>query len=116
MIDIEELLTEYLSEQLDLHVSGDVPVDKPDEFVTFEVTGGGFGDLVLDYPTVAIQCWSDSRANAKNLARKVDTLIKKMPSVYFDITSAERNSLYNFPDPQSHKPRYQIVVDFIVQQ
>lgn len=116
MIDIEEIIVEYLSDNLEIPVAADVPEIMPDEFISLELTGGGFGDIILDYPTVAIQCWAETRTDAKNLARKVDRLLRKICDSYYDISSAERNSLYNFPDPQSRKARYQIVFDFIVQQ
>lgn len=115
MADIESILAEYLSARLSVPVAADVPEDKPSSFVSFERTGGGFGSIVLDSPMVAVQCWADTRSEAKALAYEVDDLIRRMPGVYHNVADASRNSLYNFPDPNSRKARYQIVFEFIIQ-
>lgn len=118
MIDIEELLVEYLSECLDVPVAADVPenTDELERFVSLERTGGAFDSIVLDHPTVAIQCWATTRKHAKDLVYRVDELVRAMPDVYYNVADATRNSLYNFPDINTRKPRYQLVVDFIIQQ
>lgn len=116
MKDIEALLVEYLSETLDIPVAADVPEVMPDEFISLERTGGQFNQMVLDNPSVAIQVWSTSRASAKNRAYEVDRLVRAMTDVYTDVVRADRNSLYNFPDPGAKKARYQIVFDFIIQE
>lgn len=115
-MDIEEIIARYLGARLDMPVSADVPSGEtyPDRFVTFERTGGSFDEKVIDHSTVAIQCWGESRYDAKNLAYDVDTLLRYMPCIEENVMSADRNSLYNFPDPESRKARYQIVYEFIV--
>lgn len=115
-MDIESLLVEYLSRSLDIPVSGDVPEDKPDRFVTLQRSGGGLDRIILDHPTAIIQCWAATRADAKTLALQVAQLIQEMPDGYVNVVAASVNSLYNFPSTQTRKPRYQIVADFTVQQ
>lgn len=115
MNDIEAMLAEYLTERMDVPVAADVPEDKPEAFVSFERTGGGFSDFVVDNATVAVQCWAMTRAQARRLAYEVDALIRGMPDAIDDVAVAERNSLYNFPDPDSKRPRYQAVFDFKIQ-
>lgn len=118
MIDIEELLVAYLSENLDIPVAADVPenTDEIESFISLERTGGHFDSIVLDHPTVAIQCWATTRKYAKDLAYQVDSFIRAMPDVYYNVADVSRNSLYNFPDIKTRKPRYQLVADFLIQQ
>lgn len=114
MLDIEVELVRYLSGNLDVPVAANVPESKPDSFVSLERTGGSFDSFVIDRPTVAVQCWGITKVQAKNLAYKVDELVRRMPDEVVNVTQATRNSLYNFPDEK--RPRYQVVFDFVVQQ
>lgn len=116
-MDIEEILASYLQKRLDAHVSASVPYgdEYPERMVTFERTGGGYSNLVIDRPTVAIQCWAKTRKEAKDLAYEVDELVRYMADIEPSVASAERSSLYCFPDPESRLARYQVVCDFVVQ-
>ena len=112
MVDIEQAIINYLPNIIGLDVVADVPEKKPDEFVSIERVGGNRDNVVIDRPTVAVQCWSISRKKAAELAYTVDDALQKITSVP-NITSASRISLYNFPDPKSKKSRYQIVYGFV---
>lgn len=114
MKDIETLLLERLS-ATDVEVYTEVPKDKPERFISLERTGGPFEDMILDKPIVVILCWAESRLEAKNLALKVDSLVRSMADDIDDVVESSRQSLFNSPDPTSHKPRYQIVANFQIQ-
>lgn len=114
MNDTESILVAYLSKYLDVPVAADVPEIRPDRFVSLERTGGSFDQIVVDHPTLAVQCWGLSRSDAKNLAYKVDSLVRMIPDEIHNIAYVSRNSLYNFPDDK--QARYQIVFDFTIQQ
>lgn len=109
-LNIEAALQNYLSENLSVPVSSDVPNPRPDEFVTYERTGGARSNCVIDQSTVAIQCWAKERPEASILAYLVDEIMQDF--VYEKgINKVSRNSFYNNPDLDSGCPRYQIVYD-----
>lgn len=80
-------------------------------FVSIERVGGTRRDIVVDNPSIAIQCWSTSRLEAAELAYEVDGILPDFRYSDPRITSIERDALYNHPDLKGKKPRYQIVVD-----
>jgi hypothetical protein len=102
-LNIETALVQWLLAK-GYKASADVPSPHPDEFITSERTGGDATHVVIDHPTVAIQGWSTSRDSAARLAYEIDDLIKDIVEIP-DISSASRNSLYNFPDEVGTKPR-----------
>lgn len=108
MVDIEREIIAYLTERLDCTAYAEVPNPRPDRFVTVERTGG-IQDVygAVDYPTVAVQSWETSRAKAAALAYDVDQLMLEMPIDVTNVMGSDRNSLYNFPDPDSEQSRYQ---------
>ena len=80
-----------------------------DEFVTVERTGGGSRDHV-DYPTLAVQCWADSRKDAADMADAVRCELEDMTGTGgFGAVTVQ--SIYNWPDPLSRKARYQLTVN-----
>lgn len=108
-MNIESALVGYLSGSLDCRVSADVPNPRPGGLVTVERTGGGKESLVIDRPTVAIQCWGKTRADALALARDVETAMDAAPTQAWCYT-ASKNSDYYFPG-EGGEPRYQLVYD-----
>lgn len=79
------------------------------QLVTIERTGGR-ADHLIDYGVYAVQAWSDTHADAYQLASDVrDTLIAA-PANLADLASTNVTSMYNFPDPDSRQARYQLTV------
>lgn len=113
MVNIEEIIIAYLSNVFDIETYADVPKEYPVRFVTVERTGGIRDSLVIDRPMVAVQCWAETRRDAADFAYKVDDALRSLPAHNKRVTFARRNSLYNFPDPESKKPRYQLVYEFV---
>lgn len=105
-MDVEAEVIAYLSRKLSVHVSADVPRDRPPKFVTVERTGGGSSDL-LDHPTLAIQSWAASRALASALSHDVDRAMRELPYNHPDVSQCSRESLADWPDPDSKTARYQ---------
>lgn len=87
----------------------EVPNPRPERFVSIERTGGGVTGIVLDNPTVAIQCWApdESRGCRDGVQPSRDML----PSFKYEanVRAVLINSIASFPAPDS--PRYQIVAD-----
>lgn len=104
MFDIESELVSYLLDE-GFAAFGDVPEDKPQEFVTVERTGGTITAHVKDDAMVAVQSWAASRADASALSVRVDEAMPgflRNPSV----CKVYRQSLVNFPS-EDGEPRYQ---------
>ena len=86
-----------------------VPNPMPASFVTVERTGGGSRDK-LDYPTLAVQCWADSRKAAADMADQVRRDLEAMTGTAgFGAVTVQ--SIYNWPDPSTRKARYQLTVE-----
>ena len=51
-----------------------VPNPRPVEFVRVSVTGGS-GGLILDVPSVLVECWAGSTVRAGELAREARSLL-----------------------------------------
>lgn len=87
--------------------------DRSGVFVTVERVGGGVVDFV-DYPSLAVQVWADSNAQAEQAAEQLRLLllIGQPPA---GVYSFEVEAVYNFPDPDTDKARYQLVVNAVSQ-
>lgn len=109
MANIELIIIQWLNEN-GHQAFADVPNPKPTEFVTVEKTGGGIRNVRIGSARVAVQCWSTSRYNAARLA---DTVISQLDALLAmpHVRYATVNSLFNFPDADGKKARYQIVLD-----
>ena len=86
----------------------DVPNPMPDEFVTVERTGGAAADMV-DGATLAIQCWALGRKAAADMADAVRGELYEMQGTG-GLGGISVESLYNWPDMQSRRARYQMTV------
>ncbi|WP_040595119.1 hypothetical protein [Timonella senegalensis] len=91
--------------------SADVPATRPKAFVTVERVGGP-RELHLDHPRLAVQCWSDTRHKASELASEVAEIIREMV-VHPNVGRVAISSIYNFPDPSSGSARYQMTVEIV---
>jgi hypothetical protein len=111
MFNVEEEIITFLNNQGFLSYA-DVPNPRPDgDFLTVERTGGQDINVALDNPTIAIQCWSNSRYNASQLALSVTEVMELLRGSSKKITCCRQNSLYNFP--YENQPRYQIMYDIV---
>lgn len=113
-MNIETKIIDYLKKK-GFQVYANVPSSRPTSFVTVERTGGSHDSVVIDRPTVAIQAWSDKRLSASELAYSVRDALNGMVSEV-NICKVSINSIYNFPDPASGVSRYQMIIDFVVQE
>ena len=88
--------------------------DAKPPFVTVERTGGSVADMV-DHPSVAIQTWADTEAEAEEMALNIrDALL--LESRPFGVTHVSVNSgPYPFWDESTRYPRYQLALDLTTQ-
>lgn len=113
VFSVTEAMVSWLSSMgLDAHTR--VPSSRPDEFVTVERTGGGVSDGI-DRPMMAVQCWAPTDARAEALANAVRlALVATAPPA--GVHSVRVNSgPYQFFDPETRMPRYQLVLDVACQ-
>lgn len=108
-MNIEKTVIDYIDQYIPTYA--DVPIDKPDEFVIVERTGGGISDYVVEKPQIAIQCWSTTRLKAATLAEYVKEYMADITQLK-DISGASLNSAYNFP-AEKDEPRYQLTYDLV---
>ena len=111
MVNIEKEIIEFLNNQ-GFECFADVPNPRPsNDFLTVERTGGQDINVALDNPTIAVQCWSNSRYNASQLALDVAEIMELLRGSNEKITRCRQTSLYNFP--YENQPRYQIMFDVV---
>lgn len=110
-MNAEAWLVSHLSERLGVPAYAEVPGDRPERFVTVERTGGS-SEPFRDLPTVAVQCWAQTRYEASEMARRSrDACLDYMDEP--GVSRVEVTSMYDFPDPDSRQPRYQLVVELV---
>lgn len=110
-MNVEAWLIAHLSEALGVPAYADVPEERPSEFVTVERTGGA-SELFRDMPTVAVQCWAVTRYEASEMALKARDACMDYGSAP-NVCRVSVQSMYDFPDPDSRQPRYQLVVELV---
>ena len=108
---IEEIVIQYLSEQLTVPVSGEVPTPTPESFITVERTGGSSKNKIRT-ARLAIQSWAGSEAEAALLHDLVIDAMNDSVSLN-QISNVSINSEYNFTDTTTKHHRYQAVFDVV---
>lgn len=104
---IEETLVAFLNAAgLPARAGAKAPAEWPASFYTVERTGGA-GDFRADRPTVAVQAWAPTLAEAQGLIAAADRAILAGLADGFPVTSCKRTGLARFP--VDGKPRYQAV-------
>lgn len=91
-----------------------IPDDAPGQFVTVERTGGYVADKV-DHPSVAIQCWAATDADAEALAITIRNLIEVGTRPEGVWHMGINSGPYPFYDESTRCPRYQLYVDMVCQ-
>lgn len=106
---VEEFYVDYLTETLDVPVSGDIPSPMPERFVTIEKTGSR-SENQLYHPVIAVQSWAESRMEAARLNEQVKlAMVTSIRSPR--ISRCNLDTDYNFPELELKRPRYQAVFD-----
>lgn len=119
MVNAEALLVKAMNDAGTLRAEGleasmDTPSPRPEAFVTVEQTGGP-AERYRSIPVIAVQVWGASRYEASRLAGVVSAWIRDELPLDPRIGRAVVSSVYNFPDPESNHPRYQLTVELVTQ-
>ena len=113
MYSVTQAFVEWLSTEG--HAASTYPArDAVPPFVTVERTGGGTVDMV-DHPTIAVQTWAATEAEAEAAAVSIRNALM-CESRPYGITKVNVNSgPYPFWDEDTRFPRYQTVYDCAAQ-
>jgi hypothetical protein len=114
--DVEDLVREYLVEQLPLYGYEDIPVhisipaERPEAFVTVPRVGGPRRNLVVDAATVSVDSWHQTPKQAQDLAQVVRGLVNALPGRILDGYPVYKVEEFagpgNLPDNLSAHSRY----------
>lgn len=110
---LKGIAIQWLTAQLpaDWPVSGQVPKNIPDKFITVSRTRGGREYLVLDNAELLFEVYSrNSDLEASNMADHVADIIKGLEQ-YHDITHSKTNSVVELADTIRGLYRYSVYVD-----
>nr|DAF85653.1 MAG TPA: tail completion protein [Siphoviridae sp. ctYcY12] len=108
---IEQIILEYLSENLAVPVRLEEEPNLPSEYVLIEKTGSGETDHIKK-ATFAIQSYADSLYSAALLNESVKEAMKNIVELD-EISKCSLNSDYNYTDTSKKKYRYQAVFDIV---
>lgn len=104
---LEEILINYLSEELNIPVYAEIPADAPERFIVIQRTAGGKTDHV-DNATIAVQSYAGSLYEAAELNEDVKAVMLYTMDIDA-IPACHLNSDYNFTDTATKRYRYQAV-------
>lgn len=106
---IEQILLDYLLDQLAVPAYPERPADPPERYVLIEKTGGSQRNR-LKSATLALQSHAESLYQAALLNEEVKGAMEQAVALP-EISSAKLNSDYNFTDTTTREYRYQAVYD-----
>lgn len=117
--DVEDLLVTYLTAELaereeSATVHTQIPNPRPDRFVVVPRVGGTRRNLVVDSPTIGVECWAERPKPALDLCQLVRGLVLALPGRVVDGVPFYRVSEFggpsNLPDTLSNQARYVFTV------
>lgn len=108
---IEEIIRNYLLDNVSVPVYIDVPAAPGDSYVKIERTGGGEEEHIRR-ATVAVQSYGASMLAAATLH---ESLLDILPDIVErdDVSACDLNAEYNFTDTTTKQYRYQSVWDIV---
>lgn len=113
MMDVERVVAKRLMDATGIQAVVEIPAERPDEFVSVEMTGGS-GSMFLKTATLAVQSWAQTRRRAAEIARAVEPAVPGIAEDEPNVFRSVANGTYRWPDPDSGQPRYQTTVEITV--
>ena len=104
---IEKTVIDFLNECLHVPVSGEVPADPPETFVTVEKTGVGVSNHIFS-AQLSTQSWAESQADAAALNEAVKTAMSDLTQLD-EVSRCHLDSDFNDTDTTRKKNRYQAI-------
>lgn len=108
---IEEFVIQYLNKVLDVSVSAEKPSNPPARYVLVEKTGSS-RENHIDFATIVLQSYANSKANAAKLNEEVKAAMDNM-IIEDDISASKLNTDYDYTDTTKKEYRYQAVYDVV---
>jgi hypothetical protein len=113
--DVEAIVIAYLNAQYTARgetatAHGQVPNPRPARFTIAPRLGGPARNVVVDQPTLGIECWGPTFGAAHDLCRLTRALIRAMEGqviggvMFYGVS--EFAGPTRLPDPESNVPRY----------
>ncbi len=106
---IEEIILDYLNDELSVPTFMEMPEEKPKRFILLEKTGGG-SENFINSATIAIKSYAESLYEAAVLNEEVKKTMNNIV-VLDSVSSVKLNSDYNYTDTAKKQYRYQAVYD-----
>lgn len=111
-MDIERVVAKHLMDTIGIRTVLEIPKERPDEFVSVEMTGGS-GSRFVRHAVLAVQSWAKTRKRAAEMARSVEMAVYDLVDEANIFDAMPINS-YRWPDPDSRQERYQTTVELIL--
>ena len=108
---IEEIVLNYLNDNLPVPAYKEEMEDMPAEYVLIDKTGGGETNYIKR-ATLPIQSYANSLYEAAELNEKVKDAMKNVIALD-EISKCSLNTDYNYTDTSRKKYRYQAVFDIV---
>ena len=112
MMDVERVVAQRLMGATGIKAVLEVPEERPDEFISVEMTGGT-GDRFIRQASLAVQSWAQTRQRAAEISRLVEQATPGLAEEQ-NIFRAVANGTYRWPDPDSGQARYQTNVELTI--
>lgn len=115
MLNIEGALRSYLDGALDAPAYVAVPANPPAAFCVVERTGGGSErTAVSENPTVVVDYYGGTRAEAYGLAAAGDKAVLSSPGRVRGIAAARANAAcVHLPDTETGRERYESTYNMV---
>lgn len=91
--------------QLGASAYRDVPSVRQDSFMVVELTGGPQGNRVQCSPSVDVDCWAQTSAQAERLAENAKSVLMSLPDSVENVFAVTITTEYDNPDLDSGTPR-----------
>lgn len=108
---VEEIVINYLNDNLSVPVYAEEPINPPSTYVIVEKTNENKNNFIYS-SMMALQSYAESLFMAARLNEEVKTWMDKI-IILDDICKSKLNSDYNFTDPDTKRYRYQAVYDLV---
>ena len=111
-MDVERVVAKALMESTGFKTFVEVPKERPDEFITVELTGT-VGKRFARSCFIDIQSWAQTRKDAEALSELVEDAIYELDE-HPNIFNPMATGTYRFPDPDSNQSRYQTNLELML--
>ena len=114
MMDVERVVAQRLMGATGIRAVLEVPEERPDEFISVEMTGGTREQMCIQHASLAVQSWAQTRQRAAEISRLVEAAVSGIADAEQNVFRAVATGSYRWPDPDSGQARYQTNVELTI--